>query len=132
MVSEVPSIATALVLVSERDEPVRKLERYFLADASLAVEFASDGNEALELARSKRPTLIITDILVPGVDGLALCRSIKRNPELSQTSVLVLSHMPAELRAREAGADAFLRRPLTGDSLIETVQGLLGLRAIAE
>lgn len=132
MVEEAPAMGTALILVGERDEQVQELERFLLADANFAVDFASNGAEALELACSKRPTFVVTDLLVPGVDGLALCRRIKSDPNLRHASVLVLSHMSAELRAREAGADAFLRRPLTDHELVATVQSLLGPQATAE
>lgn len=92
------------------------------------MRFASDGEEALALARSERPVLIITEILVPRIDGLALCRSVKGDPELKDSSVLVFSILSAAVRAQEAGADAFLRKPLAEHSLLEAVQRLLAAR----
>ena len=56
---------------------MRELETYFLTEAGFKVTFATDGLEALELARTLRPTIVITEILVPGLDGLALCRRLK-------------------------------------------------------
>jgi two-component system response regulator MprA len=120
--------ARALILVVERDEQVRDLESYFLREAGFAVEFASDGEEALELARARRPLLIITAILVPGLDGLALCRRIKADAELKGSSVLVISVLSAAVRAQEAGADAFLKKPLAKNSLLDAVRSLLASR----
>jgi CheY-like chemotaxis protein len=118
--------ATALILVVERDEQVRELESFFLREAGFAVEFAADGEEALELARARRPKLIITEILVPRMDGLALCRRVKSDPDLKHASVLVFSILSASVRAQEAGADAFLRKPLVERALLEAVERLLG------
>ena len=111
----------------ERDPHVRELETFFLNEAGFSVEFAEDGARALELARSMRPAIIVTEILVPRMDGLALCRAVKADPELKGTSVLVFSILAASGRAREAGADAFLMKPLAERRLVDTVRELLGL-----
>lgn len=119
---------SAVILVVERDPHVRELEGYFLREAGFAVEFARDGEEALILVRSTRPDLVITEVLVPRVDGLTVCRRIKEDPATAGTVVLVFSILAAEGRAREAGADAYLRKPLSERSLLETVQELLDMR----
>jgi CheY-like chemotaxis protein len=115
----------ALILVVERDPHVRELEQYFLEEAGFAVEFADNGLAALELARSVQPHILITEILVPGLDGLALCRRIKADPETRQIAVLIFSILLAEKRAEEAGADSFLRKPLAEKRLVDTVRELL-------
>lgn len=118
----------ALILVVERDPQVRELEQYFLEEAGYAVEFAEDGLAALEQASSLRPQILITEILVPKLDGLALCRRIKQAPSTSGIAVLIFSILMAEARAREAGADGFLRKPLAEKRLVETVRQLLAAR----
>lgn len=125
---ETPGGGSAVILVVERDPHVRELEAYFLERAGFEVEFAVDGEEALELVRELRPDLVITEILVPRLDGLAVCRAVKRDPELGGTAVLVFSILAAAGRAREAGADAFLMKPLAEQSLVKTVETLLSLR----
>ncbi len=115
----------ALVLVVERDPQVRDLESFFLNEAGFNVKFAADGIEALARAREERPEIIVTEILVPRLDGLSLCRAVKSDPELSETAVLVFSILAAQQRAREAGADAFLLKPLAERRLVETVRALL-------
>jgi CheY-like chemotaxis protein len=118
----------ALILVVERDPHVRELEQYFLEEAGYVVEFASDGLAALEQARTLQPQILITEVLVPRLDGLALCRKIKADPATSHMAVLIFSILLAEGRAREAGADGFLRKPLAERRLVETVRELLASR----
>lgn len=114
-----------LALVVERNPIVQRLEKYFLEQAGYAVEFASDGASALARARELRPAILVTEILVPRVDGLALCRNLKSDPQTRDILVLVFSHLDAEERAREAGADAFLRKPLGEAVLVETLARLV-------
>lgn len=118
----------ALILVVERDPHVRELESFFLEEAGYGVEFADDGLSALERARVLLPKVVITEILVPRLDGLALCRKLKEDPVTADAAVLVFSILLAEERAREAGADAFLRKPLAEKRLVDTVRELLALR----
>jgi CheY-like chemotaxis protein len=118
----------ALILVVERNPAVQRLERYFLEQAGYSVEFATDGLAALERARLLKPKIIVTEILVPKLDGLSLCRALKSDPETRNILVLVFSHLHAEDRAREAEADAFLFKPLNEETLIETVAKLIALR----
>jgi CheY-like chemotaxis protein len=115
----------ALILVVERDPHVRGLEKYFLEEAGFAVEFAADGNEAIALAQSLHPAIVITEILVPKADGLTVCRALKSNPATHHIVVLVLSILAAEDRARDAGADGFLRKPLNDTLLIDSVRKLI-------
>ena len=119
----------ALILVVERDPDIRELESFFLNEAGFEVDFAADGAEALERTRTLRPDIVITEVLVPRLDGLALCRAIKADPLLHSTVVLVFSILAVHLRASEAGADAFLMKPLAEKRLVETVRQLLLLRS---
>ena len=118
----------ALILVVERNPVVQRLERYFLEQAGYSVEFASDGLSALKRAQEVKPRIVVTEILVPKLDGLSLCRSLKSDPLTAQIRILVFSHLHAEDRAREVGADAFLLKPLSEELLIETVEKLIALR----
>ncbi len=122
----------ALVLVVERNPVVQQLERYFLQQAGYTVEFASDGQDALERARELRPKIVVTEIMVPALDGLSLCRMLKSDPQTAHARVLIFSHLHAEDRAREVGADAFLLKPLTEELLIETVEKLIASQPRAE
>ena len=116
---------SAVILVVERDPHVRELEAYFLERAGYAVEFAADGAEALDMVKRVTPDIVITEVLVPKLDGLALTRHIKAARETAHTRVLVFSILAVAERAREAGADAFLRKPLAEQTLVQTVTQLL-------
>ena len=104
----------AIILVVERDPHVRDLEAFFLNEAGFGVEFAADGEAALALARAIKPEIIITEV---------------KEAELKDTVVLIFSILAAQSRAREAGADAFLMKPLAEQRLVQTVRELLATRA---
>jgi DNA-binding response OmpR family regulator len=118
----------ALIVVAEPDTHMKRLQRYFLERAGYEVDVVDDGEVGLERARTRRPRIVITEILLPRSDGLSLCRAIKADPATRNTRVLVFSILAAEERARQAGADAFLRKPLDDEQLLATVQSLLAQR----
>lgn len=117
-----------LILVVERDPHIRELEAHFLHDAGYEVQLVSDGHSALEQAQKLRPDVIITEILVPKLDGLALCRQLKSDVKTRDIAVVVFSILAAGGRANEAGADAFLMKPLAEHRLLGTVKSLLEKR----
>lgn len=119
----------AILLVVEADPHMRELEAHFLGEAGYAVEFATDGVTALDRAQRLRPDLVITEILIPRMDGLALCRRLKQEPETRDTLVMIFSILTASARAREAGADACLVKPLAEHRLVNTVRQLLATRS---
>ncbi|MCP9949111.1 response regulator transcription factor [Actinomadura madurae] len=89
---------------------------------------ASDGAEAVELARAHHPDIVLMDIRMPGMDGLAATSAICADPELSATRVLVLTTFETEdyvAQALHAGASGFLGKDVTTDTL------LAGLRTVA-
>src|ERR1051325_7771930 len=118
----------AIILVVDRDPHIRELEAHFLDKAGFSVIFAQDGEDALAQARRTIPDIIVTEILVPALDGLTLCRQLKEDPRTRRIAVLVFSILAVARRARGAGADAFLRKPLADHALIDTVQRLLAER----
>jgi two-component system response regulator MprA len=115
----------ALILVVERDKHIRALEHYFLEDAGYSVEFAEDGVHALARVKQIAPRILISEILVPGMDGLSVCRAIKADPETAHIVVLIFSILAAEERALEAGADGFLLKPLDETRFVTSVERLL-------
>ncbi len=118
----------ALILVVERDPNIRKLERYFLEEAGFAVEFADDGEQGLLRAQTLLPRIMISEVLLPGMDGFSVCRALKNEARTRHIVVVLFSILSSTDRAREAGADAFLKKPLDDGALVRTVSSLLSRR----
>jgi len=121
----------SIVLLVERDPHVAALATHFLDAAGHVVEVATDGQEALAKVRLRTPDLVITEILVPKLDGLAICRQLKATPGTRHVPIIVLSILAAGTRAKEAGADGFLLKPLSQHRLIAMVQSLVEKRSPA-
>ena len=119
------------ILIVERDPHVRMLASQFLVAEGHRVELAADGQEALDKVRTVKPDLVLCEILVPKLDGLALCRQLKANLETRHILVLVVSILAAITRANDAGADGFLLKPLAKHRLIAMVHGLVEKRSPA-
>jgi CheY-like chemotaxis protein len=109
------------ILIAERDRNVRELEAFALEAAGYSIEFVDDGESALAYATSNATVLIITEILIPRLDGLTLCRRLREQPGTRDVPVLVFSILAAAARAEEAGATAFLRKPFIQSSFVATV-----------
>ena len=122
--------ATRVILIAERNQSVRDLQSYFLTQAGFAVEFVDDGEAALERARLLRPALIVTEILIPKIDGLALCRRLSDDPATREIPVIVFSILAAAARASEAGAKLFLRKPFVESIFVSAVQELIAAQPI--
>ncbi len=117
------------ILVVE-DEPVMLMAiQLKLKNDGYEVFAATDGREALKLIESKKPDLIITDILMPYTSGLELIGIVKSNPSY-RTPIIVLSGLGEEatvLEAFELGADDFLTKPFNPVELSVRVKRLLKL-----
>ncbi len=114
------------VLIVDGDAHARELSRAFLTAAGHTVTFATDGAEALVRLTESPPDVIITEIMVRKIDGLALCKRIKGDPATKHIKIVVFSIMAAMVRSREAGADDFIKKPLTQRKLIDRVASVLG------
>ena len=114
-----------VILIAERDRNVRELQRFFLEKAGLVVEFADDGQAALERARLTHPAVVVTEILIPKVDGLTLCRLLREDAITCDVPVIVFSILTAAARAAEAGAKAFLRKPLVESVFVAAVENVI-------
>ncbi len=113
--------AAPLLIVMERDKHVRLLLEDFLTRAGCTLLFCDDGTSALALIRERRPSLVITEALVPGLDGFTLCRAVKFTPGTSDIPVIILSVVGSPQRAVLAGADGFLLKPVEERKLLDSV-----------
>jgi len=110
------------VLVADDDPVSRKLLQLHLLPLRFELIMASDGLTALELARRRRPDVVLADALMPGMDGFRLCLALRQDPRLTRVPV-ILTHtvVPDELDLRMAhnvGANGFVRRTQEGDELV--------------
>ena len=120
------------ILIAERDHVVRELQRHFLTEAGFVVEFVDDGQAALDRVAEQRPDLIVAEIMIPKVDGLTLCRRMREDPETSAIPVIVFSILAAAARADDAGARAFLRKPLVESVFVTTIRNVLSGQSTAD
>jgi len=114
-----------LILIVERDRTVRELQLLFLNRAGFAVEFADDGQCALDRVRREAPAVLITEILIPKIDGLTLCRLVRNDAAIRDVPVIVFSILAAAARASDAGATAFLRKPLVESTFLAAITGVM-------
>ena len=115
------------VLLVDDDPDMRLYLRTCLRNPGLQVARvleAGDGVEALRLARSGGVDLVISDIVVPGLDGRALCRAIRGIPEQAEVTVLLISGEDGPGSA-ESDADGFLAKPFNSQQLLAALEGLL-------
>jgi CheY-like chemotaxis protein len=123
IVSDVRTPTDLLLLVVDDDADMRLYVRGCLRAMSIErVLEAADGREALHLARGLSPDLIISDIIMPGLDGLALCRALKVDIGTRSIPILLLS---GETRAPPTDGDGFLPKPFNATRLRAEVERLL-------
>lgn len=123
------------IIVADDDPAVAWFLAGLFRAAGAEVFEAHDGNRALELVREKWPDVVVSDILMPGLDGFSLCREIKRDVVLADTPVILLSWKEDLLqRVRELGveADGFLRKEATASAVVQRVREVLLPRARVE
>lgn len=112
------------ILVGERDPFMRNALARVLTP-HFRVEFAEDGQQVLQRARAERPAVIVLEALLPRGDGFQVCRQLKSDPATREIPVLLFTLLLAEERGRQAGADAYLQKPLRGELLLSTIEQLL-------
>jgi DNA-binding response OmpR family regulator len=113
-----------LVLVVDDDEMIRRLVRAVLEADEFEVAEARDGETALRLASEAQPSVVVLDIMMPGLDGVEVCRRLDHD----QVKVVILTARDdprLEDECRTAGADAFLTKPFSSIQLLDLVAELM-------
>jgi twitching motility two-component system response regulator PilG len=116
------------VLVVDDSATVRAFMRAKLQPFRFDVDFAENGEAAIDMAQSKAYTCIFLDILMPGIDGYEVCKRIKASSATKSTAVVMLSSKSStfdRFRGNWAGCDAYLAKPVGEDELLATIAKFL-------
>jgi DNA-binding response OmpR family regulator len=121
--------AARILVVDDVAENVRLLEAV-LTPRGYDVVSATDGDAALELAESAKPDLVLLDVLMPQLDGYAVCRRLREREGTAVLPVIMLtsSQGPEKTKAIEAGADDFITKPFVHGELLARVRSLLRIK----
>lgn len=116
------------ILIVDDERDILDLLEYNLEKEGYEVHRAENGQEAVDVAVQERPDLIVMDIMMPVMDGVAACHTIREIPELSKTRIAFLtarSEEYAELAGFDAGADDFIFKPIRPRVLMSRIRALL-------
>lgn len=117
------------ILVAEDDLDIARLIQFQLKYHGYDVISASDGAEALDLARKESPSLMLIDWMMPVMDGLQAVTTLKADPDLCHIPVILMTAkaQTQDVKAGlDAGAAAYLVKPFSLDKLVQTIQEVLG------
>ena len=116
------------VLVVDDDPDIVELLQYNLQKEGYQVAAAHNGREAIDKAAGFSPDIILLDVMMPVMDGIAACRQLRQNPRLKDTYILFLtarSEEISEVSAFEAGADDFIAKPIKPRALISRLAAVV-------
>ncbi len=118
------------VLIVDDDRVTLTMLQKILSSSGYEVITAMDGEEGYKRAQEVKPDLLISDMLIPKVDGLELCKNIKESPTLNQTKVILMTGVykgvTFKVEAKEVGADDFVEKPFDRNNLLSRVVHLIG------
>jgi CheY-like chemotaxis protein len=117
-----------LIVCADDDADIRELLMFALGGHGYRVVFAADGAEALRLAESWKPALMILDVSMPGIDGFELTRRLRADSDTSRIPVVLLTARVADADVEQGyalGANAYITKPFHLDELNREVQRLL-------
>lgn len=117
------------ILIVEDDAVIRTvLEMALMAEGFTKVTSAARGDEGMEAIRRRKPDLVLLDVMLPGLDGFAICRRIRETPALSATRVIMITARTQNediVRGLECGADDYVTKPFDRKVLVARVKAVL-------
>jgi two-component system alkaline phosphatase synthesis response regulator PhoP len=124
-------VAKSKILVIDDEEDILELVRYNLAREGYFVEEAASGEEALSKTKTEMPDLIVLDLMLPGVDGLEVCRILKNSAKTSHIPIIMLTAKGDDadiVTGLELGADDYVTKPFSPRVLIARIRAALRRR----
>jgi two-component system alkaline phosphatase synthesis response regulator PhoP len=121
-------MAQAHILVVDDEPDLLELVHYTLTRASYQVVCVKSGEEAMAQVRSQPPDLVVLDVLLPGLDGLEICRLLKQDPRTASLPIIMLTARSEEadiVAGLELGADDYLTKPFSPRVLMARVKAVL-------
>jgi DNA-binding response OmpR family regulator len=121
------------ILVVDDQENIARIVRMMLENKGYATVWAADGAEALRLAKTEEPDLILLDVMLPKIDGFKVCRLLKFDKKYSHIPIVLLTakSSPGDKQTgREVGADYYLEKPFQPVQLIQVIEQLLSLEGV--
>ena len=119
---------TKILIVDDEESILDLLVAIFNSIKDIEILCAQDGSEALSIARISIPDIVLLDAKLPKLDGYEVCKSIKNDPAMEHTKVLMTSGLTENsdvTKAREAGADDYISKPFTVTEILERVDKVL-------
>jgi DNA-binding response OmpR family regulator len=130
-----PTIPTAPILVVDDDAKIVRLVRTYLERDGFSVVTAADGPAALDAIETHAPALVVLDLMLPGLDGRAVIRAVRRDAEAGRTPIIILSARSStidRIAGLEDGADDYLPKPFSPAELVLRVKSILRRSAAAQ
>jgi two-component system, chemotaxis family, response regulator PixH len=121
-------ILVGKILIVEDSPSELELMSHYLKDSGYNVIHATSAQEALEKASLEQLDAIITDVVMPGMSGFELCRSLKKNPATRKLPIVICSSKNLEidrLWAMKQGADAYVTKPYTREQLLRAIKSVI-------
>ncbi len=118
----------ATILVVDDEEPIQELLRFNLEKDGYLVCVAKDGQDALNQVMKDQPDLIVLDLMLPGMDGLEVCRKLRSNPKFQQIPIIMLTAKGEEIDkvlGLELGADDYMTKPFSPRELLARIKARL-------
>jgi DNA-binding response OmpR family regulator len=115
----------ATILVADDDAHIVELVSLYLRKAGYQVETASDGDETLRKAKDLKPALLVLDVMMPGPDGLQVCRQLRRKGDIPIVLLTARSSDIDKIAGLRFGADDYVTKPFNPDELIARVDTVL-------
>lgn len=120
------------ILVIEDDPQIADLLRRGLIYEGYQVEVTADGESGLTAARDRPPDLVLLDLMLPGIDGLTVCKRLRSASDVPILILTAKEAVPDRVAGLDAGADDYLVKPFSFDELLARVRALLRRRRTAE